>query len=307
MSVPAHAFALVVWGPVKYLIGALATAHSLRRVGTRADIVLLYADMQLPDSLLDCGLFDHIQQVQLWRIRVNPLRTERQRQLYGGEFSETANTKWWVLTLTQYSKVCYVDSDIVFQHCPDAIFQLRTPAACFSSPYAQPFVRRGIRNLYGALEEGDVIAPQRVVESLTGDGLVGSGAVVLLEPNTQVSEAFVNFVHQHEPYGHARSYSAIDEQSLCEFYARRGVLWTHMSCGYQVIPWKLAWWSRSATLRDAPGLHYYHDKPWQKGQAEGWEDTQIWWNIYADFERTYPQVALCVKSFLETSTPLSSH
>lgn len=301
-AVNSYCYAFVVWGDVKYLVGALAAAHSLRMCGTAYDVVLIhgYDNTLLPKEVEESKLFTRVVSVVVRRDRVRELRTARQRELYGGEFSATANTKWEVLQLTQYEKVCYLDCDLIFQQCPDEIFELRPPAACFSNPYAQPFNARGPRNCYGAeLQHGVSIPPAQILQSLHQDGFVASGAVVLLSPQMGTAKALATFIQAHSPYGHARSYSAIDEQCLCEFYAQSNIAWTHMHQRYQIIPWKLNWLHQNAQLSDPIGLHFYHDKPWQKGQGENWPDVQLWWNKYHSFEAQYNTLAAVIRPLIE--------
>jgi hypothetical protein len=54
-----NAWVFVIWGLEKYIIGAIAGAQSLRDLGTRHKIVLLYAAMPAKlDYLAGKGVFD---------------------------------------------------------------------------------------------------------------------------------------------------------------------------------------------------------------------------------------------------------
>lgn len=290
------AWVFVIWGNTKYIVGAVAAAYSLRLVGTRHKIILLYADLKIPAGM--DKIFDKTISVPLLRFKVNALKTKRQQELYGGYFSETANTKWNCLRLTAFEKVMYVDSDIVFTKNCDHLFQLAAPAACFSSPFAEPYAPGGIKNVYGHIIHGDTIPPSKILASLRG-GLVASGALVLLAPVKGAIDDHIKWMHEHEPYGHALSYSAIDEQSLCEWYASAGMAWTHMDQRYQYVPWKPKWlpWTKNP-LRDASAIHFYHSKVWETGEGTDWPDVKVWWHAWHLLEDQYPAIAKSVRPFM---------
>lgn len=292
-----NAWVFVVWGRPKYLVGAIAGAASLRQCGTVHRIVLIYANMKLPVPRMLAGLFDEVREQPLLRFRVNPLRTKKQRELYGGEFSETANTKWQCLCLTKYQKIMYVDSDIIFQRNCDFLFSLKAPAATFSSPFSERFSRGGFRNNYGAVRHGDRVTAAQVRAGLR-DGAVAAGSLVLLEPRKGLQKRHVEWMRAHEPYGHAGCYSAIDEQALSEFFVDLGEEWTHIDPIYQAIPWKDNWCPGRNILRDAFGLHFYHDRPFETGKGVGWPDTKIFWAMWYRFAHKYPKLEAKIRPLM---------
>lgn len=280
------AWVFVVWGHPKYLVGAIAGAASLRQVRTCHRVVLVYANMKFDHKPL-LKIFDEIVEQPLLRFRVNPLRTKKQQELYGGEFSETANTKWQCLALEQYQKVMYVDSDIIFRRNCDFLFSLRAPAATFSSPFNETYSRGGFRNNYGRPRHGATIPCAQIREGLH-DGAVAAGSLVLLEPSKQLQAKHVAWMKAHEPYGHHGCYSAIDEQSICEFLCDKQ--WTHVDPIYQAIPWKNNWCPGQNILRDAFALHFYHEKPFENSAMDQWPDTKIFWAVWHRFARDHPSL-----------------
>lgn len=289
---------LVVWGHPKYLIGAIAAAHSLRMVKTKHKITLIYAEMKIDEKKL-YPLFDDVVHTDLWRFKVKPLRTKKQRELYGGIFSETANTKWKCLMLYKYEKVMFLDSDIVVVKNCDDLFRLNAPAATFSNPFATPFVPGGIPNVYGELAHGAKVPHSVILKGLVQGSFACMGSMVLLKPEKGLDQQHQAWMKKREPYGNPASFSAIDEQAICEFMS---TTWTHIDPIYQFIPWKKNWIPRiKDPLHSAYALHYYHDKPWTVGEGQGWEDTKIWWKIYHDFEKKHKALAAVLKSHLAPS------
>ena len=291
------AWVFVIWGDPKYLVGAVAAAHSLRMVKTRHKCVLLHSVDDIQQYNLN-RVFDEIKRVPMLEFEYKDLRTIRQRQLYGGVFSKQINTKWHVLSLEKYRKVAYLDADLVFIKNPDELFQLDCPAATFSNAYAVPYMPKGIPNAYGMLKHGDKIPPTKILQALNGS-FSGFGALYIFEPSRAVFREYVKWMRSQEPYGHAKSFSGIDEQSICEFYARKRATWTHIHQKYQIIPWRTNWWPESKNvLRDAYALHYFHDKPWEKGEGSDWPDVVIWWKVYHSFERAHTDIAKRMRPLL---------
>lgn len=299
------AWVFVVWGDPKYLIGALAGAESLRMQKTRHKIVLLYANMTVPTREL-VTLFDETRRTEILEFDCREPRTKRQRELYGGAFSRTVCTKWQCLQLEKYEKVMFIDSDIIFTKNSDELFDLHAPAGCFSTPFAQPFAHGGIPNVYGVLRHGDTVTPAKVRAGLRG-GFSACGGMVLLQPSRHAYVNFLRWARDHQPLGHPGSYSAIDEQAICEFYADRNQAWTHIDQKYQYIPWKPNWMPNSRNpLRDASGLHFYHAPLWETGPGADWPDTKIWWRVWYVFEKKYPKVAARMRKYMTHYVPKES-
>lgn len=279
------AWVLVIWGLSKYLIGALTTAFSLKNVKTKYPIILMVADM--PDfknfETICNKVFDSIVHIDLQRIKTIPPKTQRQKELYAGYFQETVITKWSCLLLKEYEKVCFLDSDIIFQHSADELFKLNAPAGCFSTPFMKPYAHKGgIDNPYGILKHGQEIKPSTVLAGLKNSSSV-NGSIVLLEPNVDDFKRIMKMVtEKKDGYGHPGSYSTVDEQAISEYYACEGKTWSYIHQIFEAIPWKWNWLpNMKPDLTRLIGLHYYHDKPWIKGgEGELWDDTKIWWYVF---------------------------
>jgi len=282
-----YCYVFVVWGNPKYLVGALAGAYSLRKVKTQFDIVLMYGEMDLPDIVINTELFDDVIKIDIVKIKTIEPRTVRQKELYGGYFSETIINKWSCLNLVQYEKVCFVDSDIVFQHNPDDLFQLNTPAACFSNIYIDKYDSNGpISNVYGKLKHGDIVPYTKILSELNKTYTINA-SLVILTPKANEFNQILNWVNSVGKYGHLNTNSAIDEQIISEWYTKQKINWYHIDPIYEAIPWKIGkdgsknWVpSIKGDISKAIGLHFFHDKPWEKGQAEDWEDNKYWWSFW---------------------------
>lgn len=275
------AFVFVVWDNPKYLVGACAGAYSLK--GTCHDIVLLYNNVEIPETAKE--IFTHIKKVDLIVKNAGEMRTKKQREIYNKDFVNKVFTKFRCLELN-YKKVLFVDSDIIFQQNVDHLMALSPPAATFTTPFTRRYGGT-ITDVYPDLRHG-----QRVDHTLIKKGLdeaiVGCGGLVLLSPEPGYPEFVKNFTM------HA-GYSGPDEQSICEFYTNRGVDFTNIHQMYQAIPWKPEWVKNPL---NAPGLHYYHSKPYEIGDANGYEDTKIFWRLYNRFEREHPELGKALSKYI---------
>jgi len=279
----------VVWGKDKYLVGAIVAALSLRKVNTQYDITLMYAlDNDLStetinkltqENTTEHPLFNSCIKIPLQKITTIQPKTRRQQELYGGYFSQTSITKWSCLNLIQYNKICFVDIDIIFLQNPDKLFETQAPAACFSNPYTHLFSRNGIRSPYPHLKHNQIVNTSDIIRGL--DSIVCSGGMVILEPKAGEFDKMLEWVNSHTMYGHSNCYSGIDEQIITEWTTKNNIKWTHIDPIYQLIPWQTKWVPEvKGDYTKAIGLHFYHDKPWEKGQSQGWPDIQLWWNLF---------------------------
>jgi hypothetical protein len=306
------AWVFVVWGNPKYLVGAIAGAASLRQVGTVHHVVLLWAKMEETELMRELKykgkgekVFDLVEETELLRFRVNPLKTDKQMELYGGEFSETANTKWQCLALEQYQKVMFMDSDIIFRRNCDSLFSLPAPAATFSSPFSRTY-GGGFPDPYRGLRHGEKVAENRIRQGLR-ESTVAAGSMVLLEPSKEAQAAHIEWMRAHEPYGHP-CYSAIDEQAITEFMLDWGKKipgfsgWTHIEPRYQAIPWKNKWCPGIDILDPEHGafsLHFYHSKIWEKGEGNDWPDTVVFWCMWHKFAVKCPKIERLTRELME--------
>jgi hypothetical protein len=300
LNTPKYAWCLAIWGKPQYLVGAIATAHSLREVKTKHDIVLLYNKLDLtPFSLKSTKLFDLIQEVPLLEIQAVPMPSKRQNQLYKGFFSTTVCTKWQCLRLTQYNKVMFSDSDAIFRRNADHLFSLPAPAGCFNNPFAQSWIpKRGIFDSYGRLKHSEPV-PRKAIQDGLEKGTVVGGFLVLLEPSLENLQQYTKWIQEHKPYGHPNCHSVVDEQSITEFYSEiKKITWTNIDQLYYAIPWKCHWCPGKDILREAYALHYYHDKPFEKGEAVGWPDTMIFWALWGRFQKQYPALEKSLRSLM---------
>ncbi len=280
------AYVFVIWDNPKYLVGACVAAYSLRP--TCHDIVLLHANLDVPDSCK--ALFDHTYKVDYIETPGLQMANANQQKIYNEEFVRKVCTKWRCLQLSKYKKVMYIDSDIVFQQNIDHLFALATPAGTFTSPFAKSYGGR-IPD-YGRLRHGQRVPADKILEMLSIGNVCAGGIVILETMNTQEFQKFLKFLKHFRMHG---GYGGSDEQSISEYYAKQGVDFTNIDARYHAIPWKPNW------VKDplnAPGLHYYHDKPYEIGESNGYPDTAVFWRIFNAFEHAHPDAGTALAPYI---------
>ncbi|KAJ3499152.1 hypothetical protein NLG97_g579 [Lecanicillium saksenae] len=105
-----------------YLPGALVLAHSLRDAGTsRKLVVFVTLDSVSAESITQLqAVFDHV-------IPVPRIRNEHRANLYlmNRPDLDSAFTKINIWKQTQFSKIIYIDADVVAYRAPDELFALQ--------------------------------------------------------------------------------------------------------------------------------------------------------------------------------------
>jgi alpha-N-acetylglucosamine transferase len=249
-------------------------------------------------------VFDHVFVVDyVLQEFVSFRATENQHWKYDSWINESF-TKWSCLLLTQYTRVCFVDADMVFMKSCEILFdreQTSTPSGCFSSPWSTPHT-----GIYGPfLKHNDVIDKKAIDHALYSETKVSPvccASCVILEPSLNAYQQLLLMLRQRD-YGYWCS-SGLDEQALVDLYHR--VLkqdWHHAHQSFQFIPWKQSWLQGEAfgvdrqpipleiretwvtqddVIKQAHVLHYFNVKPWvmlkeeKKKVDADYDDLKYW-------------------------------
>lgn len=286
-----NAYVYCIFGDARYIMGALTCAHSLKKTGTKFDIVCMITDdintrenIQILETV-----FDSIVEIPLLTMFTKDMRTKRQMELYSS-WKNMGCTKWNCLGLVKYKKVMIVDADKIILECPDELFNLSAPAGTFSSPYAENFgnKRGGMFNPYKGLNHGDTVAREMIDIGLNGmdfkkftkSSFVLIGTMVLLEPSKDHYAQFIDMIHTYDaknPFGYPNCNSMMDEQILVHFYrSRERIKWSFIHQKWNWVVWTKNWLDYK---KEHPAvLHYFGVKPWNMSPAE-WLDLNVWWKF----------------------------
>jgi hypothetical protein len=136
-----------------YIPGLIALGASLRASGTSYDFVCMVTpDI---DKSLVLPHVTHVVEVPYLSFKTKPMRTEKQRKMYGSWMSNSY-TKWTALVLEQYIRILFLDLDVVVLENLDHLFERPAPAATFSNAWADPFIKGkgALSNPYKYLKDG---------------------------------------------------------------------------------------------------------------------------------------------------------
>lgn len=282
-----RAWVLMIMMGDAYIPGALMTIWSLRNVKTKYPIVCMVTDdvsENATNALMEAGC-NTIKKIEYITHNYKALKSEKQKQMYGA-WMHNGFTAWRCLGLTDWDKIIYIHSDLLFVKNVDELFDMDAPAGCFSSPYAQPYdfainpywdyYRKNVDKTAKTLPHGAKLPPEIVLSSLELPTFTVMGAMIVLEPSTTAMEKMMKVIKQNEIYGEKFDIrlSAVDEMSIAETMALLGKTWTHIDQKYQAMLRKEKWSPESEALC----YHYLGTKPWDLGKDE-WDDTKKWWEV----------------------------
>ena len=116
---------LVMLGDL-YVSAAIVLAHSLRKLETKSDLVVLVTpDVSEAAKRVLSIFFDKVKEINY--VTVPNWRTKKQTHR---KYLELVFTKFHLFNLTEYKKVLLIDADALILKHPDHIFSLETPAGC---------------------------------------------------------------------------------------------------------------------------------------------------------------------------------
>ncbi len=225
----------------EYALGAVVLAHSLRMTNPDADLICFVDDSVKPKTLqLLTMYFDYVPKVSLIRRPTKRPLSKRAQELY--LWIDASYTKWWLLALDKYERVCFLDADLVvtnnmdhlFRSLPELILQAMDNPWVDSAnkknrdPYYQGKKDKRYKSYYLDVDEGNIVDPELLRKGLR-DGYVGSAHIVVLKPHLY---DFLNLVehltkalpgsyptrHVNGEYGSLTCSSGADEQVLADYF-----------------------------------------------------------------------------------------
>lgn len=117
---------LVMLGDL-YIAGAIVLAYSIRKCGSKVDLVVLVTpDVSEEGKRILSMYFTHV--ITINYVNISNWRTKRQPHR---KYLELVFTKFHIFNLTQYEKVLLIDADALVLKYPDHLFTLNAPAGCF--------------------------------------------------------------------------------------------------------------------------------------------------------------------------------
>ena len=273
-----HAYATLVMGDPKYIAGAIALSTSLKLTHVSYDIICLITPDIFTYSDLLREYFTSVIVVDYIKISTKPFKSHKRNNMYN--WINKSYTKFAIMELIQYEKVCFIDADSVVSNNIDHLFKLTTPVGVFSNHWfdtMRPTEKFNTKtcNYYIDVNPLDQITPNLVHQSLTKNGFAASGNLLILSPNKSELKEMLENATVLEPFGFNCS-SGGDEQLICYYQSiikKRN--WTCLKQPYNVVPWKL---KETLLTGQKPYIIHFNmtPKPWNTERLK-WIDNEIWW------------------------------
>lgn len=272
-----YSYVWCVFGGNKYVIGAIASAFSVKKSKTNHDLVCMYTD-DVTDTELLSKAFTKIVKVDYLQYKSKDLKTKKQKDIYGS-WIDKSYTKMNCLSLIEYKKILFMDADTVVLNNIDHLFQLQAPAGTFSSPWGDKYGGTIPLKMYPNLH-GELVSTGSIRSAMMNGGVAVIATTLLLEPDMDVFDKYKIYLEWSQPFGFQNCNSGFDEQSITSFYAKvYGKDWVHIHQRYNFIPWKANWMNREDK---AHVFHFFNkDKPWTMNPKE-WPDLKIYFSVLAD-------------------------
>lgn len=274
---------LVMRGDV-YIAGTLVAIHSVKQNGTKAKcVVMVTNDVSMEGRQKLAQLADQVVEVPYLEYKCLRMTTNFQQDRYGSWISQSF-TKWRCLELKGYDKVIYLDSDIVALENLDPLFELRAPAATFSSPWAKPWKSNGMLNYYINYKHGKRVSKSDVMKGLK-ETFTLMGSCIVLKPCKEWFDALIKWLDRSvrlykRGVGFPRCHSGQDEQSIAASLVDFG--WTMIHQRYNSLFWHKEWLQGEKTAI----WHYIGDKPWVM-KSSAYIDLDGWWGYLEDLPKEW--------------------
>lgn len=122
-----YAYVTVLYKTNVYFAGAIVLGHSLKKTNTKYDRIIMTTN----DVSLEC--INILKQIFTYIIPIDYISAhENIFQKTDSKFLEVF-TKFQALSLTQYSKIILLDTDMIITKNIDHLFSLKPPAACLKN------------------------------------------------------------------------------------------------------------------------------------------------------------------------------
>ncbi len=258
----------------EFVRGAITLASSLRAQHTKYDIICMVTRDVSNSAICELRkVFDAVRIVECIASIDQQQRYNQKR--HTDRFKRNILTRLRCLGFTEYTKICLVDADVVFQANADDLFELCAPAGTFEHPWMDSNQQHYFE--YGELSHGSVRS-QKKIKSICHTkrgGFAAWGSLLLLTPSQQTLSKIIALSVSFKVQSSCLSRD--DELIIIEAHPPE-TFWTHISSRYHAVTWK-----KHINQLEQPiiGVHFRgKPKPWQMAEADCWLDQQLFWDTF---------------------------
>lgn len=248
-----YAYVTLVMLGDEYVEGALVLAKSLLLSGTKHDLICMITnDVSDHARELLIRYYTRVVLVDFIEYSCPKMLTRRQDQLYG-KWINYSFTKWQCLSMSDYSKIIYLDADQLVIRNIDHLFDLTAPALCFCSEYY---------TYYDSFAHGATITPTNIKAFFRYNKILGKTGTVVLNPDKDLLSTIQQLLNKNNKcLVKNRYHNGFDEQIFLQALIKNNISVTQLSLMYV---WNAGNYQRLSKNLEPSVINYYGDiKPWQ--------------------------------------------
>lgn len=291
-----YAYVTLVMLGDRYVAGAIVLAHSIKRLDSQADLVVLVTpDVSDAAKRILSNFFDRVILVEPiyvpnWRVKNQPQR----------KYLSYVFTKFHLFNLTQYKKIIMIDADALILQYPDHLFTLNAPAGCLIE-YKNQFISYDKNGNYilppnneiewykifcDCCKHGNLIPKNytdRVATDFKNSGIGAS--IVLLQPKKGELESILKDVNSGRmKYLVQNKFIWPEQQYLTLRYSGSWTSFDPRFYGLQGYPH----WSVLYSLQYAGDKPFFLDSKTDISIRTKYPDFVLWHKFYSEILEQYP-------------------
>ena len=182
------AYTTLVMKTPHYVYGAMVMCHSLKLTKTKHEITcMLTSDLYPKYHKLLESVFDRVFKIEYIELKGHELTSSKQKEIYSA-WMDASPTKWRCLDLCKYSKICFLDADLIITKNIDHLLNLNAPTGAFVNYWLEKNNPK-----YKGIKYGQKINSALIKKNLR-DGYVAIGHCIILEPACHLVDKFIKYM-----------------------------------------------------------------------------------------------------------------
>lgn len=261
----------------RYLPGLLVSAYSIKRLGTKYDLVAMVTGDVSEKSIKELKkVFDKVKRVNYIKKRIR-FNNKKQEVKYG-KWMHLSYTKWNCLNLTEYEKIFFLDADVVVPQNIDSVFDFNRISGTFFNPWAI-FKNSSVKDYY---KNKRIISDDLIKKGLYKNGFVAYATSLLLFPNKKHFIEYKNMLKKIQRFNF-KTFSGADETTLAYFMSiyNKGpkLKWRNLSQCYQYMYKNGNCCKNNTICNKIKIIHMFGDiLPWES-KRELYDENDLWFSM----------------------------
>lgn len=276
-----YAFVYLLMGGDRFLPALMVSLYSLLKQNPKHDIVVMvtqHISLKVRKFLRSRGvLLEEIKELA-FKSKKSSGHSKRSKIKQSPIIPSKSYTKWNCMKLIQYEKVLYLDANTIILANIDNIFELNTPAGCFSNNHSK---KSNICEYYDNMMSNQLVPRENIIKGLFQWGFVFDGTPALITPNQVDYLEFINTMKRTTKNGEFgfNCFSGVSEQSITYYYSViKQQDFYNIAKEYNIVPWKNNWENRNQWKI----VHYFGKEIPNEVPPDKWDDLKLFYHVADD-------------------------